>query len=85
MRIYRQQDNATAGVASSATAQAFCEPGDVVTGGGFFSVNPASAVGHNAPLNIDGVPAAWSVTVRVESGANADSFTAYAICADMTP
>lgn len=79
LRIYRQQHNATAGVASSATAQAFCEPGDVVTGGGFFSVNPASAVEHSVPLNSYGVPAAWSVAVRVESGVNADSFTAYAL------
>jgi hypothetical protein len=60
--------------------------GDVVTGGGFFGVKATSAVESSNPQsqNTNGVwvPVAWSVTVR---SADTDGFTAYAICADMTP
>lgn len=83
LRFYRVQASATA--ITSATAQAFCDDDDIVTGGGFHDVEPTSEVESNNPLNMGGVPTAWSVTVRGGAGANPDGFIAYAICADMTP
>ena len=58
-----------------------------MTGGGFFDVETTSFVEASHPLNsrVNGffVPRAWSVTVRAGDGP--DTFTAYAVCADLTP
>jgi len=80
--FYRIEANATA--TTSATAQAFCTTGDIVTGGGFSEVETTSHVESSLPLNLSGIPRGWSVTVR-NIGGTPDSFTTYAICADITP
>ena len=69
--------------AISPTAQAFCDPGDVATGGGFYNVEATSAVLSSNPLNVYDVPGGWSV--KVQAGDGSDDFTAYVVCADMTP
>ena len=80
--FYRIEASATA--TTSATAQAFCATGDIVTGGGFLGVETTSHVESSLPLNLSGIPRGWSVTVR-NIGGTPDSFTTYAICADITP
>jgi hypothetical protein len=84
LRFYRAE-----ATTATSTARAECEIGDVATGGGFLDVATTSTVESSNPQmqNINGVwiPAAWSVTVRAGTGAAPDSFTAYAVCADLTP
>jgi hypothetical protein len=80
--FYRIEANATA--ATSATAQAICTTGDIATGGGFLGVETTSHVERSLPLNLSGIPGGWSVTVR-NIGGTPDSFTTYAVCADITP
>ena len=80
--FYRVEASATA--ETSATARAFCDADDIVTGGGFLGVKTTSHVDSSNPLTEYGIPVAWSVTVR-NAEVTPDSFRAYAMCADITP
>ena len=80
--FYRVEANGTA--TTSGTALAMCNTGDFVTGGGFFGLKTTSQVQNSIPQNMGGVPSGWTVTVSSD-GIIADSFTVYAVCADVTP
>ena len=62
------------------TAIAVCDPGDVVTGGGF-----TTALGANFVVNSSLPSASDTWTVAGSKSGGGFDLTAYAVCADFTP
>lgn len=81
MTFYRLYTSAEAN--PDAFPRVWCNDGDLAVGGGYAGVDESSHVESSVPVTSSGVPNSWQVIVR--GNGEPDRFTAYAMCADLTP
>jgi len=85
-------DGVTLNAGETATEQPSCLPGDIATGGGFFSSmtggfedDPRILLrSFGSPLSSIAPPTSWVVTMH-NSGSTSLAFSGYVVCLDITP